>query len=260
MQLNLPRNCNEAEIIREDRNNLSIAMPYKSGQRVLSPPELNFTLPTLQEIQPKHYAWESNDIQSQLPTDIVLITANDHEFISCYSYVNKVKRSFHHDVGIVYFGKFGDENVNVALVRSQMGPLPAMMVVSHATEKLNPKVVLFVGICASLNETKAKLGDVIISAKLATYASKKVTADDRPEHRGVKENVSVKMARLILSAADGWQAPLKDANGLDPKVHGQAVMLSGPELVNSDKRRLELLKYFPDAIGLEMEGEGMLEI
>ena len=232
-------------------------MSCESSQCTSSPPELDFILPTQKEIGSKHYEWESKRIQSQLPGDILLITATNHEFNSCYSYMKEKIRSWCQNVGIVNFGKFGEKQVKVALIRSEMGPLPASIVVKNATENLQPKVVLFVGICASLNQTKAKLGDVVISAKLATYASKKVTADGTPEHRGVRANVSRNMARLILSAADGWQPPLKDPSSIDPKVHCQSVMLSGPELVDNDDRRLELLKYFPDAIGLEMEGEGL---
>ena len=229
----------------------------ESSQCVSSPPELNFILPTQKEIGSPHYEWESKKIQSQLPGDILLITATDYEFNSCYSYMKEKIRTWCQNVGIVNFGKFGEKDVKVSLIRSKMGPLPALIVVKNATEHLQPKVVLFVGICASLNQTKAKLGDVVISAKLATYASKKVTADGTPEHRGVRANVSRNIAQLILSAADGWRPPLKHTSSIDPKVHCQSVMLSGPELVDNDDRRQELLKYFPDAIGLEMEGEGL---
>lgn len=227
---------------------------------VRPPPELDRRLPTQKDIGLRRYEWSSKEIQSQLPIDILLVTATDHEFNSCYSYIKQVRRSWCPNLGMVDFGEFGDQHVTVTLIRCQMGPLSASIVVKNATEYLEPKVVLFVGICATVNCAKAKLGDVVISAKLATYASKKVTADGTAELRGIKANVSRNMGRLILSAADGWQPPLKEPSGLDDdvQIHRQAVMLSGPELVDNDERRQELLDDFPDAIGLEMEGEGML--
>ena len=96
----------------------------------------------------------------------------------------------------------------------------------------------------------------MISAKLATYADKKVRADGTVEYRGTKANVSRYMARLILHAADGWEPPLQDQSSLKVEVHRDAVMLSGPELIDNLERRQKLLNHFRDALGLEMEGAG----
>ena len=230
-----------------------------SSEKRNLPPDLSLTLPTDKEIGSKRCDWSSKEIQSQIPIDILLVTATDHEFKSCYYYMKEIHRSWNTDLGMVDFGKFGEDNVIVALIRSEMGPLPALVVVTNAVEVLKPRVVLFVGICATLNPEKAKLGDVVISAKLAAYANKKIRADNTTEHRGIKANVSRNMSRLILSARHGWQPPLQESSSLDINVHSQAVMLSGPELVDNDNKRQELLNDFPDAIGLEMEGEGNLE-
>lgn len=231
-------------------------MSSESKDDVIPPPELDFIIPSEKDIAPKRYEWSSKEIQSRLPIDILLVTATNHEFNSCYHYMKQVQRSWCSNLGMVDFGKFG-QNVTVALIRCEMGPLPALILVKNAAEDLGPKVVLFVGICAAVNRAKAKLGDVVISAKLADFDTKKVTAEGIVEYRGVKANVSRNMARLILTAAHGWQAPLKEPSSLDVKIHSQAVMLSGPELVDNDERRQELLEYFRDAVGLEMEGKGM---
>ena len=223
---------------------------------VAVPPELSFSLPTRREIGKIRYDWSSVETQSQLPTEILLITANDHEFHACYSYMKDVKRSWVDTLGMVDFGQFGDMNVKVALMICQQGPRAAVIAVKNAADILYPKVVLFVGICATMKPEKAKLGDVVISAKLATYADKKVRADGTVEYRGTKANVSRLMSRLILSAAQGWEPPLKDPSSLDVQVHCDAVMLSGPELVNNLQRRQELADYFRDGLGLEMEGAG----
>ena len=231
----------------------------EGNDRIAPPPELNITLRTAKDFDSQPYDCSSNEIQSQLPTDILLITANDHEFNACYSYMKHVQRGYSAILGMVDFGRFGDQNnpnVRVALMKSWQGSIEAAIVVKNAAEILNPKVVLFVGICASMERAKAKLGDVVISAKLATYDDKKFKADGAVVFDGIKANVSRKMARLILNAADGWKPPLKDPKSLDVKVHHDAVMLSGSDLVNNRERRQELLNSFPDALGLEMEGAG----
>ncbi|CAB4010928.1 5 -methylthioadenosine S-adenosylhomocysteine nucleosidase-like isoform X16 [Paramuricea clavata] len=229
---------------------------YESSDSVAVPPKLNFTLPTRKEIGKNRSGWSSAEIQSQVWTEILLITANDHEFDACYSYMKHVQRSWHDTLGMVDFGQFGD-SVRVALMKCAQGPTEAVIAVKNAADILHPKVILFVGICASMKPTKAKLGDVVISAKLATYGDKKVRADGIVEYRGTKAKVSRYMARLILHAADGWEAPLQDQSSLKVEVHRDAVMLSGPELIDNLERRQELLNHFRDALGLEMEGAGL---
>ncbi|CAB3982249.1 5 -methylthioadenosine S-adenosylhomocysteine nucleosidase [Paramuricea clavata] len=234
------------------------------NDHIAPPPELNITLPTASDFDSEPYDCSSNEIQSQLPTDILLITANDHEFNACYSYMKRVTRGYSTKLGMVDFGRFGDQNnanaVRVALMKSWQGPTEAVIAVGKAAEILQPKVVLFVGICASMERAKAKLGDVVISAKLATYDRKKFKADGTVEYRGTKPNVSKHMARLILNAAHGWKPPLEDPTSLDVEVHHDAVMLSGSDLVNNHERRQQLLNSFPDALGLETEGAGLYAV
>ena len=220
------------------------------------PPQLNFKLPTASDFDSEPYGWSRNEIQSQLPTDILLITANDHEFNACYSYMKHVQRGSCTKLAYVDFGRFGDQNVRVALMKCAQGPAAALIAVKNAAEILKPKVVLFVGICPSMKPEKADLGDVVISAKLATYDDKKIMENGTVEHRGTKANVSRNMARLILNAADGWKPPLKDQNSLNVAVHRDAVMLSGSDSVDSLDIRQKLANHFPDALGLEMEGAG----
>ena len=66
------------------------------------------------------------------------------------------------------------------------------------------------------------------------------------------------MGYRIRSAAGGWKAPIdRKRSNYKVKVHTDRGMLSGPELVNNDKRRKQLLDKFPMAVGIEMEGEGI---
>ena len=58
-------------------------------------------------------------------------------------------------------------------------------------------------------------------------------ADGTEELRGFKTHVSKNMGQLIPFAVDGWEPPLNEPESLDVEVHRQAVMLSGPELMNN---------------------------
>ena len=231
---------------------------YSTVQPAREPPKLSIVLPDMSDIDHETLNWSSAEVQSQLPTDVLLITANDHEFIACYSYMKEVQKSHHKKSGLVYFGQFahGQRHVKVALMKCNQGPGKAQTAVTNGATTLNPKVVLFVGICGTLRPEKAKLGDVVISNKLQTFGDQKVNADDTVEDRNIKTNVSRNMAQLILHAAQGWKPPLEDPSSLKIKVHDDAVMLSGSELVNNRRRREQLAHDFHPALGLEMEGKG----
>ncbi|XP_068707679.1 5'-methylthioadenosine/S-adenosylhomocysteine nucleosidase-like [Montipora foliosa] len=199
----------------------------------------------------------------ELPIDIMLLTAKDCELCSCLQYCLDPGyfRSYCRNVGYVYFGKMGEgeTKLKIAVIRCNVGstvPMGSAVVVPDAVRMLSPKAVFCVGYCGGLNKEKVKLGDVVISAKLASYAPVKVNEDGVTE-RGVRVPASTGLAKLTIGADYGWRAPLKNPRELEVKVHKDALLLSGPEVVNSEERRDELIQRYPDAIAIEMEGEGL---
>ncbi|XP_068721359.1 death domain-containing ATP nucleosidase-like isoform X2 [Montipora capricornis] len=199
----------------------------------------------------------------ELPIDIMLLTAKECEFYSCLQYCLNPGyfQSYDRAVGgFVYFGKIGDgeTKLKIAVIQCNVGstvPSGSAVVVPDAVKLLRPKAVFCVGYCGGLNKEKVKLGDVVISAKLATYGPVKVNEDGVIE-RGVRVPSSTGLVNLTKYADHGWGAPLKNLGELEVKVHKDAFLLSGPEVVNSEKRRDELIQRYPDAIAIEMEGEG----
>ncbi|CAB4019487.1 5 -methylthioadenosine S-adenosylhomocysteine nucleosidase-like isoform X16 [Paramuricea clavata] len=175
--------------------------------------------------------------------------------------MKKIQRGYSPELGMVDFGQFSDEsgeNVKVALMRHAKGSGETQMTVKNAAEVLHPKVALLVGICETMKPEMAKLGDVVISAKLATYKVECSRDDDTFEYNcESKEKVSPKMGKLILSAADGWNPPLKDPNSFEVKVHQQALMLSGSGFIKNKKRVNELKDKFPNAVAVEIKGKGL---
>ena len=228
----------------------------QSPNRFDDPPQLNATIPKLSDLNVQSRSWES----IQLPADVLLLTVEDHEFLSCYFYLEDPFKSYHKGLGHVYFGEIGDgqKKLKISLVRCSRGSTQvgaSQNAVRNAVEVLKPKVVFSVGCCGGLDRKQANLGDVVISAKLSTYAEKKIIGD-RHQWCGHISNVSKNVGDLIKSAADGWKAPLNDQETHEVTVHREAEILTGPHLVDCPRESEELLKQFPGAIAIEPEGQG----
>ena len=225
------------------------------------PPEVSVTLlkteDLSEELVPK-VIWDDH----KLRIEILLLTAKECEKLSCLTFLKpSLYKSYHKDLGYVYFGDMGKDKakkLKIAVIQCSAGsanPGGAIVAVKNAVAVLRPKAVFCVGFCGGLNEEKVKLGDVVVSAKLRTYASIKITENGIRE-RGIGVPLEKHLNNLIKHANDGWKAPLKDPGQLEVKVHKEGVILSGPEVVDNKRQRAELVERFPDAIAIEMEGEG----
>ena len=197
----------------------------------------------------------------QLPIDILLLTVKDCEFLACLSFMTSFTKRYENDLGFVYIGSMCESSVNmkIAVMKCRMGaavPGGSAGVVRDAVKALTPKAVFCVGYCGGLNPAKLKLGDVVISEKLITYAPSKVTQNGI-EELGDRVPPSTKLGKLILNAADGWEAPLQDPAELEVEVK-RGALLSGPQMVDNNELRKALIKRFPNGIAIEMEGEGKL--
>lgn len=194
------------------------------------------------------------------PIDFLLLTSGEHEFLSCLSVLNPgFMRSYLPELGYVYFGDVGGDGatkVKIALVMTRRTSCSICVEASCAVRILKPKGLISVGHCASLNRTKAKLGDVVVSKCLATYADIKVGADGI-EERGVRVPMPRGFSDLVDKVVEFWNAPLHSLRDLDVKVHSKGEFLSGPELVQSPERCAQLTSRHPFAVAIEQGGEGM---
>ena len=197
----------------------------------------------------------------QLPVDILLLTVEDCEFLSCLSYLNPgFCKTFRSHLGIVYLGDIGkdERKLNIAVMSCHGGsasPGGSMVVVLNAVNTLRPKAVFGVGSCRSLDYNNVKLGDIIMSEKLITYGPCRIT-EGGIEERGVKVPLKSRLLKVIRRAGDGWKPPLKDPKALEVKIH-RGTILSGPvEVIDSPKHCKALIDRFPEAVAMEEEGEG----
>ena len=223
------------------------------------PPPISITIPKRKDLPNKSKLWK--DVK--LPIDILLLTVKEYEFLSCYYFLKNSFRSNSTRLGIVYFGEMGGDHsskLRVALMTCSEGssvPGGSLVVVKNAVTVLKPKAVFCVGACLGLQRSKAKLGDVVVSSKLTQYAGKNVSDGGAQPTGGARVPVSRDVSRLIRHAGDGWKAPLaQNSSERDIEVHCDAEYLSGPEFVRAKWRCDELVAMHPEALAIDMEGEG----
>lgn len=227
------------------------------------PPELSIPIPEKRNLSSAFKQW--GDVE--LPIDIILLTVKDCEFLACYSFLRKPFRSYLKDLGFLYFGEMGEIDgmtpLKIALVTCSEGALQpggALIKVRNTVEILQPKAVFCVGCCGALNPLRTdpplKLGDVVVCSKLTTYANKTVT-DTGVQPFGLSAPVGRDIGGIIRHAADAWEAPLKNTKARKVNVHCSGEFLCGPEEIDSDRRRQELVRHYPYAIAVETDGEGV---
>ena len=237
---------------------LNIAGVSETRKNSCEPPDISVAILELKDLNPPR---KSLDCVHLPIVEVLLLVVEDDELLSSYSFLKDTFMSYITELGLVYFGVTGDDQnkVKICLVRCGKGSTQvhaSQNVARTAIKTLKPKAVFSVGCCAGLNRTEAKLGDVVISAKLSTFGDKKVIHDQRLWD-GRTLDVSRKFGSLIKSAADGWKAPLKNPDdGRNVKVHRDAEILTGVEVVNSFEECKRLRRQFPEAIAIEQEGQG----
>ncbi|XP_022777460.1 uncharacterized protein LOC111318859, partial [Stylophora pistillata] len=203
-----------------------------------NPPELSVKFPNLSDLPKVSSPW----CNVELPVDILLLTMEDCEFLSCFAYLKESFKSYHISIGHVYFGCMGDgqgKKMKIALTRCCKGsdvPGGSLSAAKDAIFLLRPKVTFSVGACSSLKNRQVKLGDVVVSSKLITGTHK------TPPSRNI--------GNLIKDRANGWKAPLQNGDEYNAKVHFDGVVLSISE-ANKD-----IIGQHPEAIAVEMEGGG----
>ena len=205
-----------------------------------TPPLLSIEVPKMCDLPNKSEPWSDD----WLPVDILLLTVEDCEFLACYAFMKNRFKSYHKDLGFVYFGNMGEsesEPLKVALMKcceGSSGPGSSLIVTKNAVAQLRPKVVYSVGCCESLKPDTVRLGDVVISSKLSTEAFRTPVGKD--------------IGKLIQHSSDGWNPPLKIPNAREVNVHrdGEILCVVGPPSAKLSRVSNS------NATAVESEGEG----
>lgn len=152
-----------------------------------------------------------------------------------------------------YVGRFGA--FKAALTMCAMGSVAADAAghtARSAIELWKPAALIMVGIAFGASREKHRPGDVLVAQQIIPYEGQRV---------GKKKSFRSAISPPGLTLLDrfrnsvGWQFQRPDGTAVT--VHSGQV-LSGEKLIDNPKFKLELLKEFPEAIGGEMEGAGMV--
>ncbi|XP_015772920.1 PREDICTED: uncharacterized protein LOC107351139 isoform X3 [Acropora digitifera] len=209
------------------------------------PPQLSFKLKKVNVCDVVTSTKEWGDVH--LPIDILLMTVESCDFLSCYSLLHQPFRSYKEELGYVYFGRMGKASdgakLCVALMTSSKAvPGGSLAVGQIAFRVLRPKAVFSVGTCISLDSEKVRRGDVVISSKLTTA-------------EGFKVPVSPLLGRLVKDAPHGWAPPLENPGESEVNIHPSADILS-LSLTLKDQYD-DICKEYPGAVAIETEGKGV---
>ena len=236
---------------------LLIKTPWHSTKRLIGkgdrvhknmadvPPSLTLELPKKSDLSNTFKPW--NEVH--LPIDILLLTVKDCEFLASYAYLRNAIKSYHVNLGYVYFGDMGESGdvpLKVALITCSEGssaPHGSLVTVKNAVVELRPKAVFCVGTCVGLNLEVTKLGDVVVSSKLTTESLK------TPVGRG--------FSHLIRHADHGWIPPLKSQEDRKVQVCCDGEILSGINPVSAIQQNMS---HITQATAFEIGGEGKIFI
>lgn len=157
-----------------------------------------------------------------------------------------------------YLGNFGCYPAAYIHLEEQGVTSPASTpLVGRLLQELHPIAVVMVGIAFGADESKQKIGDVLVSDKILPYDSQKLYENETIYKESSKE-VGFQLLNAFREYRE-WNYSLPDS--AQSAVHVGSI-LTGSKLINNYEFRSQLLKDFASSkpIGGEMEGQGIYSI
>lgn len=190
-------------------------------------------------------------------TDILIITVNQHETAAVSKELEAIAGSPKHGQGAKHlepYEEYGPINgQRVVHVVARMGSSQSggsRDTTRKAIEDLNPQLVLAVGIAWGTKEDQGQsIGDVLLSHQVQMASPAKLT-DDAVILRGARAEMSSTPIKLIEATAR-QQFP-------DLTIH-TGVVFSRDDLFDTLELRNKFRDSVPEAVGGEMEGQGIYE-
>jgi len=197
--------------------------------------------------------WKEHNKMSESKVFVILVaTSTEDERLSTALLAQNFINDGPVDLGGLFATQYrSPQNALVYKVRSSagsIGPSGSTLVTSEAIKALRPNYVISMGICFGLKEKKHKMSDVLVSEHILDYETIRDGAVEATE-RGMR----VPAGRGLLSAA--WSTAAQ--GGRTYGVHF-GLVVSGQKLIDSLDTIEELRNRFPDALGGEMEGSGIV--
>ncbi len=190
---------------------------------------------------------------------ILLMTATDLETEALHKYFEPLTTYSEilktpNDSQTYYLGKFG--HYKVAHVQCGMGSISrdaSILTANNAIKLIHPKFLLMLGIAFGIDDTKQKIGDVLISEAILPYNSRRVGKNET-----IPRAAATSASQTILNRFKNLRTWEHFVNEKDKSELICGHILSGEELIDNKEHRDELIQAFPNAKGGEMEGAGIV--
>ena len=223
-----------------------------SNEDIAPPPKKELKTARKKDITPENVDW--SNVQHK-PVDVLLLTSDDATFCAAVKTLSQpVRADSGTSLGPVYFGEIGKNRV--ALLKSLKGAIGVAgteATCSEAIDILKPKTILSFGLCYGMNRDKVKIGDVLVSSKVAFSGPSRVNRDGSEYRRGPIVECDARLQRLFGDGKNDWSAAQNAS--VEPNVY-VGELISGPQLIDNLQHKEKLRKCYPEALGGEMEGEG----
>lgn len=184
---------------------------------------------------------------------LLYLVATDTEYLKVFEYY-KNKNGYTPESFVVGAYAYRDlgviGNVHVYLLKINMGAKKnggSILAVHEASQAIKPDYMIMVGIGFGLKEDEQKIGDIMVASSIEDYGTCKVKKGETISRGDKIPSDAILMNRFADSKLE-WE---KSA------VH-TGLMLSNDILVNDIDLVKYLKQHYPDAIGGEMEGCGLL--
>lgn len=190
---------------------------------------------------------------------ILLMTATDLETEALHKYIEPLTNfstiiKTPNDSQTYYLGKFGQ--YKVVHVQCGMGSLSrdaSILTANNAIKLLSPKFLLMIGIAFGIDDTKQKIGDVLVSEAIFPYNSKRIG-----KNKTIQRAIATSASQTILNRFKNLRTWENFVNDTEKSELICGHILSGEELIDNKEHRDELVKIYPTAKGGEMEGAGIV--
>lgn len=188
---------------------------------------------------------------------IIVVTVNDNETHALLdAFLGEGKAPVHNTIGGVTYTELGIHGghliVNTVCEMGAGGIGASQQRTRQAIVHWHPLAIISVGIAFGLDETKQKIGEVLVSSQIQDYELGRLNADGTLTPRGDKP-----------SCADVLRNRLRQTNTTEKRRHSDwpkvrfGLVLSGQKLVDNLDYRETLKTLFTEAVGGEMEGIGL---
>jgi nucleoside phosphorylase len=196
--------------------------------------------------------WKENTRMTATKTFVILTaTSKEDERLNNALLLDGYRSEGLFDLGGVFCTRYRSRNDTVIFkVRTgagAIGPSGATLVSGDAIRALKPDYVISLGICFGLDSDKQKIGDVLVAEHILDYETIRDGAQEMRE-RGQR----VPAGRALLSAV--WAVQSSAQRDYNVRI---GLMISGQKLVDNPETVAALRARFPDALGGEMEGNGI---